>query len=255
MSGVSIKDKVVLVSGSNRGIGKSFAIQALEMGAKKVYATARDESKLAELVEKYGDKIVPLTLDITNQDQVTAAAAAAGDVEVLINNSGMGGGGPMVGNPNPEGQRMEMEVNYFGIIRMCDAFAPILKANGGGAIVNILSVAGLSSFAFAPGYSASKAAGRSLTQALRVELAKQGTLVSGVFPGPVDTEMAKSACRWIRPHPIPLRSASMKRSPRALKTSTQTHSPCSSLRLYRQTSRPQKKPTLRAFRTYQQTHN
>ena len=192
MSGVSIKDKVVLVSGSNRGIGKSFAIQALEMGAKKVYATARDESKLAELTTKYGDKIVPLTLDITNQDQVTAAAAAAGDVEVLINNSGMGGGGPMVGNPNPEGQRMEMEVNYFGIIRMCDAFAPILKANGGGAIVNILSVAGLSSFAFAPGYSASKAAGRSLTQALRVELAKQGTLVSGVFPGPVDTEMAKA---------------------------------------------------------------
>ena len=123
---------------------------------------------------------------------MTAAAAAAGDVEVLINNSGMGGGGPIVGNPNPKGQRMEMEVNYFGNIRMCDAFAPILKANGGGAIVNILSVSALSSFAFAPGYSASKAAGRSLTQALRVELAKQGTLVSGVFPGPVDTDMAKA---------------------------------------------------------------
>ena len=192
MPGVPIKDKTVLISGSNRGIGKSFAIQAVEMGAKKVYAAARDKSKLAELVEKYGDKIVPLTLDITIQDQVTAAAAAAGDVEVLINNSGMGGGGPMVGNPNPEGQRMEMEVNYFGMIKMCDPFAPILSANGGGAIVNILSVAGLSSFAFAPGYSASKAAGRSLTQALRVELRKQGTLVSGVFPGPVDTDMAKN---------------------------------------------------------------
>ena len=192
MPGVPIKDKTVLISGSNRGIGKSFAIQAVEMGAKKVYAAARDKSKLAELVEKYGDKIVPLTLDITIQDQVTAAAAAAGDVEVLINNSGMGGGGPMVGNPNPEGQRMEMEVNYFGMIKMCDTFAPILSANGGGAIVNILSVAALSSFAFAPGYSASKAAGRSLTQALRVELRKQGTLVSGVFPGPVDTDMAKN---------------------------------------------------------------
>ena len=192
MPGVPIKDKTVLISGSNRGIGKSFAIQAVEMGAKKVYAAARDKSKLAELVEKYGNKIVPLTLDITIQDQVTAAAAAAGDVEVLINNSGMGGGGPMVGNPNPEGQRMEMEVNYFGMIKMCDTFAPILSANGGGAIVNILSVAGLSSFAFAPGYSASKAAGRSLTQALRVELRKQGTLVSGVFPGPVDTDMAKN---------------------------------------------------------------
>ncbi len=192
MPGVSIKDKVVLISGSNRGIGKSFAIQALEMGAKKVYACARDESTLAELVEKYGDKIVPLTLDVTNQDHIDAAAAAAGDVEILINNSGMGGGGPVVNNPNKDGQRMEMEVNYFGMMNMSSALAPILKANGGGAIVNILSVAALSSFAFAPGYSASKAAGRSLTQALRVELGAQNTLVAGVFPGPVDTDMAKN---------------------------------------------------------------
>jgi len=191
MSGVSIKDKVVLVSGSNRGIGKSFAVQALKMGAKKVYAAARDESKLTELVTKYGDKIVPITLDVTNQDQVTAAAAAADDVEVLINNSGVASGGQIVAKSGESGKRLEMEVNYFGIMKMCVAFAPILKANGGGAIVNILSVSGLSSFAFAPGYSASKAAGRSLTQALRVELAQQDTLVSGVFPGPVDTDMAK----------------------------------------------------------------
>lgn len=192
MPSVSVKDKVVLISGSNRGIGKSFAIQALEMGAKKVYAGARDESTLAELVAQYGDKIVPLTLDVTNQEHIDAAAAAAGDVDILINNSGMGGGGPAVNNPSPAGQRMEMEVNYFGMMNMSSAFAPILKANGGGAIINILSVAALSNFAFAPGYSASKAAGRSLTQALRVELAAQNTLVSGVFPGPVDTDMAKN---------------------------------------------------------------
>lgn len=192
MPSVSVKDKVVLISGSNRGIGKSFAVQALEMGAKKVYAGARDESQLAELVAKYGDKIVPLTLDVTNQDHIDAAARAAGDVEILINNAGMGGGGPAVNNPNPDGQRMEMKVNYFGIMNLSSAFAPILKENGGGAIVNILSVAALSSFAFAPGYSASKAAGRSLTQALRVELGAQNTLVSGVFPGPVDTDMAKN---------------------------------------------------------------
>lgn len=192
MPNVSVQDKVVLISGSNRGIGKSFAIQALEMGAKKVYAGARDESQLAELVAQYGDKIVPLALDVTNQDHIDAAAAAAGDVEILINNAGMGGGGPAVNNPNPDGQRMEMKVNYFGIMNLSSAFAPILKANGGGAIVNILSVAALSSFAFAPGYSASKAAGRSLTQALRVELGGQNTLVSGVFPGPVDTDMAKN---------------------------------------------------------------
>ncbi len=191
MSGVSIKGKVVLVSGSNRGIGKSFAMQALKMNVKKVYATARDESKLADLVALNDDRVVTLTLDVTNQDQVNAAAAAASDVEILINNSGIGDSGPIFGNPDESGRRMEMEVNYFGIIKMCVAFAPILKANGGGAIVNILSIAGLSSFAFAPGYSASKAAGRSLTQALRVELGAQNTLVSGVFPGPVDTDMAK----------------------------------------------------------------
>jgi len=192
MPSVSVKDKVVLISGANRGIGKSFAVQALEMGAKKVYAGSRDESQLAELIAKYGDKIVPLTLDVTNQDHIDAAAAAAGDVEILINNAGMGGGGPAVNNPNPDGQRMEMKVNYFGMMNLSSAFAPILKANGGGAIVNILSVAALSSFAFAPGYSASKAAGRSLTQALRVELGGQNTLVAGVFPGPVDTDMAKN---------------------------------------------------------------
>ncbi len=191
MPGVPIKDKVVLISGANRGIGKSFATQALKMGAKKVYACARDESSLTELVAEYGDKVVPLTLDVTNQEQIDAAAATARDVEVLINNSGMAGGGPIVNNPNPADQRMEMEVNYFGMMNMSSAFAPILKTNGGGAIINVLSVAALSNFAFAPGYSASKAAGRSLTQALRVELAKQNTLVSGVFPGPVDTDMAK----------------------------------------------------------------
>jgi NAD(P)-dependent dehydrogenase (short-subunit alcohol dehydrogenase family) len=192
MSGVSIKDKVVLVTGSNRGIGKSFVIQALEAGAKKVYATARDESKLAELVALGGDRLVPLTLDVCDQSQVDAVAAAAGDVEILINNSGMGGGGLITASPDESTKRLEMDVNYFGIMKMSIAFAPILKANGGGALINILSIAGLCSFPFAPGYSPLKAAGHSLTQALRVELAKQGTLVTGVYPGPIDTDMAKN---------------------------------------------------------------
>ncbi|MFT5691440.1 MAG: NAD(P)-dependent dehydrogenase (short-subunit alcohol dehydrogenase family) [Oceanicoccus sp.] len=192
MPSVSIKDKVVLVSGSNRGIGKSFVMQALEMGAIKVYATARDESTLAGFAALNDARLVPLTLDVTNQEQVDAAAAAAADVEILINNSGVDAGGPIIGNLDESSKRLEMDVNYFGIAKMCVAFAPILKANGGGAIVNILSVAALNNFAFAPGYSASKAAARSLTQALRTELGPQNTLVSGVFPGPIDTEMAKN---------------------------------------------------------------
>tara|TARA_B100000315_G_C14512059_1_gene557442 strand:- start:108 stop:848 length:741 start_codon:yes stop_codon:yes gene_type:complete len=190
--GVSIKDRVVLVSGSNRGIGKSFVEQALAMGAKKVYATARDEASLADLVGLNDSRLVTLTLDVTRQDQVDAAAATATDVEILINNSGVGGGGHITAGHDEAAARLEMDVNYFGTMKMSKAFAPILSANGGGAIANILSIAGLSSFLFAPGYSASKAAGRSLTQALRAELAQQGTLVAGVFAGPVDTDMAKN---------------------------------------------------------------
>lgn len=192
MTGVSIQDKVVLISGANRGIGKSFAVQALAMGAKKVYATARDQTKLDELLALNDDRLVPLTLDVTDQEQVNAAAAAAGDVEVVISNSGAGAGGQITINPDEAGKRMEMDINYFGTMKMAVAFAPILKANGGGALVNILSISGLCNFPFAPGYSASKAAGHSLTQGIRAELAKQGTLVSGVYPGPVDTDMAKN---------------------------------------------------------------
>jgi NAD(P)-dependent dehydrogenase (short-subunit alcohol dehydrogenase family) len=192
MQGVSVKDKVVLITGANRGIGESFALQALKMGARKVYATARDISTLGELASADKDRLSTLTLDVTSQEQVDAAAANAGDVQILINNAGVGSGGPITANADETGKRLEMDVNYFGIMKMAVAFAPILKNNGGGAIVNILSISGLCSFPFAPGYSASKAAGRSLTQALRAELAKQGTLVAGVFPGPIDTDMAKN---------------------------------------------------------------
>lgn len=192
MPAVSIKDKVVFVTGSNRGIGKSFVTQALAMGAKKVYATARDQAKLEELVALGDDRIVTVELDVTNQEQIDAAAAAAGDVEVLVNNSGMGTGSPFLVAADPSKAQMELNVNYLGILRMAIAFAPILKANGGGAMINILSISGLINFPFAASYSASKAAGHSLTQGLRIELEGQGTLVTGVYPGPIDTDMAKA---------------------------------------------------------------
>lgn len=189
---LDIKDKVVFITGSNRGIGRSFVEQALAAGASKVYATARNVDSLQDLAATHTERVVLLPLDICNQDQVNAAATAAQDVEILINNAGAGGGGAIVAANDETPKRMEMDINYFGTMKMAVAFAPILKANGGGALVNVLSISALCSFAFAPGYSASKAAGHSLTQALRAELAKQDTLVIGVYPGPIDTDMAKN---------------------------------------------------------------
>ena len=189
MSGVAIEGKVILITGANRGIGKALASKALELGAKKVYATARDESKLAEVQALDSDRVVTLALDVTNQEQVTAAAQAASDVDIVINNAGMGTGAQLMADDVVEKSKLEMDANFYGPMRMGVAFAPILKANGGGAIANVLSVAGLVNFPFAPTYSTSKAAGHSLTQGQRAVLAGQNTLVCGIYPGPIDTDM------------------------------------------------------------------
>jgi len=189
MSGVAIEGKVILITGANRGIGKALASKALELGAKKVYATARDESKLAEVKALDSDRVVTLALDVTNQEQVSAAAQAARAVEIVINNAGMGTGAQLMADDVVEKSKLEMDANFYGPMRMGVAFAPILKANGGGAIANVLSVAGLVNFPFAPTYSTSKAAGHSLTQGQRAVLAGQNTLVCGIYPGPIDTDM------------------------------------------------------------------
>jgi NAD(P)-dependent dehydrogenase (short-subunit alcohol dehydrogenase family) len=136
------------------------------------------------------DRIVPLALDVTDPAQIEAAARTAGDVALLINNAGVIGSGGLFAANSIETAQWEMNTNYFGTLSMVRAFAPILKRNGGGAIVNMLSVVSVANAPVFSSYSASKAALHSLTQGIRAELASQGTRSIGVFPGPVDTAMA-----------------------------------------------------------------
>ncbi|BAY98556.1 short-chain dehydrogenase/reductase SDR [Tolypothrix tenuis PCC 7101] len=188
---MDIKNSVVLVTGANRGIGEAFVKALSDAGASRIYATARNIDSLKEIVAISSTSIIPLELDITNLEQIAQVAELAQDVNLLINNAGVGSGGGFFKSNSVEMARWEMETNYFGSLYMIRAFAPILKQNGGGAIANILSIASVINMPMFGSYSASKAALHSLTQGVRAELAAQGTLVVGVFPGPVDTDMGK----------------------------------------------------------------
>ena len=181
---MKVAGAVAFVTGTNRGIGAQF-VKALKVrGAAKIYAASR-RGVTTE------DGVTPVKLDITRPDQVAAAAALARDTIVLINNAGVNFNTPLLNAPSEENARVEMEVNYFGLLAMCRAFAPILRANGGGIIVNMLSILGRVNLPLMGSLCASKAAGLSLAQGMRAQLAGQGTLVIGVMPGAVDTDMTK----------------------------------------------------------------
>jgi short-subunit dehydrogenase len=190
MGSTKIEGTTALVTGANRGIGRAITEALLERGASRVYATARDPQKLADLSERYGDRVVPLELDVTDAERVHEVASEAGDVQVVVNNAGVALGQDLFGESIVDQARQEMEVNYFAPLELLTRFAPALIRNGGGALVNVSSVGGLTNFPFYPTYSASKAAVHSLTQGARMLLAGQGLSVVGVYPGPVDTDMA-----------------------------------------------------------------
>jgi NAD(P)-dependent dehydrogenase (short-subunit alcohol dehydrogenase family) len=193
MLNTQIEGSTALVTGSNRGIGRAIAEALLDNGAARVYAAARRPESVQDLVEQYGDRVVPLTLDITNREQVRAAAELAADVDLLVNNAGVAehGGSGFEDEAWIEAGRREFEVNALGTMDVTQVFTPVLAKNGGGAVVNIVSAAGLVNFPLFVSYSLSKAALHSLTQATRTFLAAQGTQVFGVYPGPVDTDMAE----------------------------------------------------------------
>lgn len=186
----SLKGAVALVTGANRGIGAAFVSGLLDAGAQRVYAAARNPLTLAALVQSDA-RVVPITLDITDDTSVQEAATRLGDVNLVVNNAGILRGGRLIAAADLSAARQEMEVNYFGLLRMSRAFAPILASHGGGTLINVLSILARMANPAGGGYSASKAAALSLTQAVRAELQGQGTRVIGVLPGFVDTAMAE----------------------------------------------------------------
>jgi NAD(P)-dependent dehydrogenase (short-subunit alcohol dehydrogenase family) len=181
-----IEGAVALVTGANRGLGKAFVQQLIDGGARKIYAAARDPAK----VNFPG--VQPVKLDITNPADVAAAAKACGDVTLLFNNAGIAPTATLAEDQSLEIARTVMDTNYFGTLRMCNAFAPILGRNGGGALINMLSALSWISMAPLDAYCASKAAEWSLTNAVRTQLKGQKTLVIGVHAGLIDTDMASS---------------------------------------------------------------
>ena len=181
---MKIAGSVALVTGANRGLGQVYARELVRRGAAKVYGAARKPAAVTE------PGVTPIQLDITDPERVAQVAQQCADVTLLVNNAGVLTYNNFTGAPDLSGARLEMETNYFGTLSMCRAFAPVLAANGGGAIVNMLSVTSFYTNPFNATYGASKAAGWSLTNGIRLELHHQGTLVVGVHAGFIDTDMA-----------------------------------------------------------------
>ncbi|HEY9663609.1 MAG TPA: SDR family oxidoreductase [Allocoleopsis sp.] len=188
---MQIQGAIALVTGANGGIGQYY-IQGLQAaGVKRIYAGARNTDSLKDIVATDPDRIIPVALDITNDASVSAVVEKCPDVNLLINNAGIAFNQRYVADISFDKARSEIEVNYFGTLRMCLAFAPVLKANGGGAIVNMLTMLAKVNFPLNASYCAAKAATLLATQGIRAELAAQKTLVVGVLPGTVDTGMSK----------------------------------------------------------------
>lgn len=187
--GTPVAGCVALVSGGNRGIGQAFVEALLAGGASRVYCGSRTLDDVPAALVQAG--AIPVQLDITDPVSVAAAVQACPDVTVVINNAGFHGQDRLVITDHPDIARQEMEVNYFGTLAMIRAFAPVLGRNGGGSIVNVLSVAGSIPTAFMGGYSPAKSATLFLSIIARAELEPQGTSVTALIVGSVDTRMAE----------------------------------------------------------------
>jgi NAD(P)-dependent dehydrogenase (short-subunit alcohol dehydrogenase family) len=182
---MDLKGTTVFVTGANRGIGRALVARLAQLEVRRIYAATRKPEELSEIASEL---IIPLKLDITDRTQVKAVAAQASDTTVLINNAGVLAFGSLLDSPLELIAR-DLETNYYGTLNMVRAFAPVIASNGGGAIGNVLTLVALASLPGMGGYSASKAAAFSLTQAIRSELRSKGINVYGIYPGAVDTDM------------------------------------------------------------------
>ncbi|WP_413721239.1 SDR family oxidoreductase [Sodalis sp. RH24] len=180
---MQIEGSIALVTGANRGLGKAYAEALLNAGAAKVYAAARNPAAITD------PRLTPVKLDVTSPADVAAAALACADVTLLVNNAGILLQSPILAAGAGDAMRREMDVNVFGLLAMMTAFAPVLAKNGGGALVNMLSVVSWFTSPFNATYGASKHAALSITDAARIQLRAQGTRVIGVYAGFIDTDM------------------------------------------------------------------
>jgi NAD(P)-dependent dehydrogenase (short-subunit alcohol dehydrogenase family) len=182
---MQLADAVVFITGANRGIGLAFAREALARGARRVYAAARDPAT----IQLPG--VVAIQLDVTDDAQVARAARGCGDVGILVNNAGVAATGGFLQEAALESARQQLDVNFFGMLRMARAFAPVLAANGGGAMLNVLSIASWINRPLLGTYGATKSAAWALTNGLRHELRAQGTQVTALHMGFVDTDLTR----------------------------------------------------------------
>ena len=182
---MQLKNAVVFITGANRGLGLAFARAALAAGAAKVYAAARDPASVTL------PGVVPVALDVTDSAQVAAAAARCTDVTLLVNNAGVSLPTPTQAPDAIAAARRSFDTNFFGLWSLSQAFAPVLKANGGGAVLNVLSALSWVTLPGLAGYSASKAAAWALSNGLRAELREQGTQVTSLYVGYMDTDITR----------------------------------------------------------------
>ncbi len=191
MAAFSVKDKIALVTGANRGIGEGFVKTLLEQGAKKIYAAVRDTDNLKSILALNPGVIEPVLLDVTKTEHIKALGGKIPALDILVNNAGIANACGSTSDNAVEIARLEMETNLFGPMQITLELLPLLKKSEQAAIINLSSIAGISNFPALGPYSTTKAAMHSYTQGLRVELAGTNIQVVGVYPGPIDTRMAE----------------------------------------------------------------